>query len=105
MAEITISEVKVDAEKLKQVISNSDELRASMEKHVSRITANANAMSAGYRTGRFYDRAEGRLKGNTQPVYSGDVQKRGGSLVGLIHPGNYAAMKDNHEHNTLLKSI
>ena len=102
MAEI---EIYLDKKKLVKVINDSEELKASMEGHVSRITANANAMSAGYRTGRFYDRAEGKLKGNTQPEYKGDVQKRRGTLVGLIHPNNYAAMKDNYEHNTLLKSI
>ena len=102
MAEI---EIYLNKKTLVKVINDSDELRASMEGHVSRMTANANAMGAGFRTQRTIRYATGERVGGKQPEYVGDVQKRRGTLVGIVRPNNYAAMKDNYEHNTLLKSI
>jgi hypothetical protein len=42
--------------------------------------------------------------GGTQPAYVGDVRMGRRGYVGIVHPGNYAAMKDNYENNTLLKA-
>ena len=48
----------------------------------------------------------GKEVGGTQPRYVSEkaIETQGGS-VSIVHPKNYAAMKDNHLHNTLLKSM
>lgn len=97
--------IEIDAGKLKRAVNESEGLATAIDKHVQRIAANANAMSAGYRTGVFYDRTKGKRVGNTQPIFDGNTQRRGDSIVGLVYTGNYAAQKHNLENNTLLKSI
>ena len=62
-------------------------------------------MSAGFRTGIYHDHETGETLGNTQPRYEGDVGPDKRFVVGIVYPKNYAAMKDNHKNNTLLKSI
>lgn len=98
-------EVKLDDRGVKLAIDNAENIVPALQVCVSKIVGNANAMSAGFRTGRFYDRKENKLKGNTQPAYDGDVQRRGKGPIGIVYTANYAAMKDNHLHNTLLKSV
>lgn len=102
MADFTF---RIDDEKVRKAISDSAPMETLMEGQVARITANANSIGSGFRTGIWHDHSTGEKKGNTQPRYGGDVKKFRGELVGIIHPENYAAMKDNHKHNTLLKSI
>lgn len=102
MADFTFT---IDGQKVKRAIGDSGSMRNLMESQVSRITANANSMSAGFRTGIYHPDHKSPHVGGTQPVYGGDVRKFKGDLVGIIHPENYAAMKDNHKNNTLLKSI
>ena len=97
--------VEIHRDKLRQAVQDAEGLPAALGEAVSQITAKANALGAGYRTGIWHDPETREERGDTQPVYEGDVQRRGKSQVGIVHPGNYAAMKDNHEHNTLLKSI
>lgn len=98
-------ELFVDKEKIEEAIQDADGLPETLRGYVSQITAKANSLSSGYRTGYFYDRSKNQRFGGTQPKYSGDVKRVKRSVVGIIHPKNYAAMKDNHEHNTLLKSV
>ena len=43
--------------------------------------------------------------GGTQPSYGADVETHGGAPVGIVYTANYAAMRDNAQNNTLLKSI
>ena len=95
---------EIDEEKAKKAVSFSDGIRDALYTGVARITGRANAMSAGFRTGRFYSRDDHELRGNTQPKYAGSIMLGSYGWVGLVHPKNYAAMKDNHLHNTLLKS-
>lgn len=96
--------VEIDESALKHAVNHADGVKGVLEAKTAEITGRANAMGAGFRTGRFYDRAERKLKGNTQPEYAGDVRRTGQGYVGLVHPKNYAAMKDTHLHNTLLKA-
>lgn len=98
-------EVRLDNAKVAEAIADAPRMKPLLEGVSSAIATSANAMSAGFRTGRFYDRTENKLKGNTQPRYASNVQRRGNVLIGLIYTANYAAQKDNHEHNTLLKSL
>lgn len=69
------------------------------------IKSSANAMGAGFRTGLYHRDHKSPAVGNTQPVYDGDVRQTSKSVVGIVHTGNYAAMRDNHENNTLLKAV
>ena len=96
--------IEIDTQALEHAVNNADGMQGVLNAKVQEITARANAMGASFRTGRFYDREENKLKGNTQPEYAGDVQKRSRGYIGLVHPANYAAMKDTHLHNTLLKA-
>lgn len=98
-------EVILDGEKVERAIADAPKMRPILQAVVAGMAANANALSAGYRTGRFYDRAEKKLKGDTQPRYASNVERHGKALVGLVYTANYAAMKENHEHNTLLKTM
>ncbi len=97
--------IVLDEQKVYDAIQDAEGTPDMLSALSQRFAARANAMSAGYRTGRFYDRTEHRLKGNTQPSFAWNVQKRGRTQVGLVYTANYAAQKHNHEHNTLLKSI
>ena len=97
-------ELTIYEDKLKQLVDTSPETGALLQSHVVATVDAANAMSAGFRTG-IYHREDGTTVGNTQPRYAGDTQKSRGCYIGLVHPDNYAAMKDNHERNTMLKAL
>ena len=96
--------VVIDEAALKKATSYSDGMREALSSKVDEITQRANSMSSGFRTGRYYDRQSNELRGNTQPKYGGSVKLGSYGWVGLVHPENYAAMKDTHDHNTLLKA-
>lgn len=97
-------DVKIDRQALFVAIQDAESLPDVLTEHVKRISGNANASSSGFRTGIFHDHQSGETRGNTQPVYSGNVERKGRSMVGLVFTGNYAAQKDNYENNTLLKA-
>lgn len=64
----------------------------------------ANSMSAGFKTKEAT--IKGEKKGGKSPIYlAKKAEYRGSSSVALVVTGNYAAIKDNYEHNTLLKTI
>ncbi len=105
MASPTRITVEIDDEKLREAIGDAPNLPDVLDDAVRQITRNANSLSAGYRTGIWHDPKTGERRGDTQPKYDGDVQRKRKGYVGIVHPKNYAAMKDNHEHNTLLKSL
>ena len=69
-----------------------------------RIQQAASSMSAGFRTGLYHRNHKSPAVGNTAPQYESDVQDFNGVPVGIVYTGNYSAMKDNHENNTLLKA-
>ncbi len=71
---------------------------------VEDVTARANSMSAGFRTGKYHVNHQSPHVGETQPRYEGNVERHGRTDVGLVYTGNYSAMKDNHLNNTLLKA-
>lgn len=87
---------------LKDVVAAA--AKPEVEAATSRVIAAANSLSSGYRTGLYHRNHESPAVGNTQPRYAGDVQEFGGWPVGIAYTGNYAAMKDNAENNTLLKA-
>lgn len=97
-------EVVIDEAKLQKAVSEAEGLFGPLSEATSEITAKANAMGAGFRTGVWHDPKTGEKKGDTEPEYTGDVIYGRRGYVGIVHPANYAAMKDNYEHNTLLKA-
>ncbi|MBR3326767.1 MAG: hypothetical protein IKG22_05530 [Atopobiaceae bacterium] len=98
-------EIDIDEEKLYMAVQDAEGTESALNEAVNAITSRANALSSGFRTGRYYDREAHELKGDTQPSYKGDVRRMGKTEVGIVYTANYAAMKDNMEHNTLLKSV
>lgn len=94
--------VDIDFKKLRKAINDGENTESILKGHVDAITDRANAMSSAFRTGIYH--VDGHRVGNTQPVYGGDIKKTRKGPVGIVHPKNYAAMKDNHLNNTLLKA-
>ena len=79
-------------------------LMDALSEHAWAIAGRANAMSSGFRTK--VTKNKGVQVGGKQPLYlAKDAIFTGRSSVALTYTGNYAAMKDTHENNTLLKSI
>ena len=97
-------DVRLDAEACKVAIARAERITSALQKAVDSVTSNANIMSSGYRTARYYDRERHELKGDKQPLFAGNVRDMGKGPIGIVYTGNYAAMKHNHEYNTLLKS-
>lgn len=91
-----------DDDALKEVVAKA--ARPAIEAKTGQITSAANAASAGFRTGYYHRDHKSPAVGGTQPRYTGDVEEHDGWPVGLVNTGNYAAMKDNHQNNTLLKA-
>lgn len=98
-------EFKIDDDKLDRLVGNSQGTFSLVAGKTNLVASNANGMSAGFRTGKYHRDHKSPAVGGTQPHYKHDVQKRGKFPVGIVVTGNYAAMKDNHMHNTLLKSL
>lgn len=101
------NEVKIviDDAKVRKAVNEAKGTESKLQIVTQRIVGRANALSAGYRTPKWHDHATGETKGDKQPEYGGDVKRIGSTPVGIVHPENYAAMKDNHLHNTMLKAI
>ena len=97
-------EVVLEDDKVRLAIANAENIDTVLQQAVDKIAGNANMLSASFRTGRFYDRTANELRGDSQPLYAGDVADHGKGPVGIVYTANYAAMKDTHENNTLLKS-
>lgn len=98
-------QVSIDDAKLKKAIDDGEGTQAALELATRNIVSKANAMGSSYRTAKYHRDHKSPAVGGTQPKYAGDVRKGRKGPIGIVHPKNYAAMKDNHLHNTLLKSI
>ena len=96
--------IEIDEAALENLVKTSEETMALIQQHVTASVDAANAASASFRTAIFH-RPGGETVGDTQPHYAGSVKLVRRCWIGLIHPKNYAAMKDNHERNTMLKSL
>ena len=81
-------------------------LKNALTQEAQSIAGRANAMSAGFRTMRYTSPKTKQKVGDKQPIYKSlPTRMFNGYPVAIVTEGNYAAMKDNHEHNTLVKSI
>lgn len=95
--------VKLD-ENAPEKIYKLPQTKGALTKYANEIASSANSLGAGFRTKKVH--IDGKEVGGTQPRYVSEkaIETKGGS-VAIVHPKNYAAMKDNHLHNTLLKSM
>ena len=95
--------VRIDEKKYREAVNGSKGLPNVLESAAREAAERANAMSSGYRTALYHK--DGQTVGNTQPHYVGDAKVGSKGPVGIVHPKNYAAMKDNYENNTMLKAV
>lgn len=107
MADVTFD---IDEVKLKRLAFGSDKTYQLVKQKRDATQAKANAYGGSFRTQVVYDFETHEKVGGTKAVYGGGTKRfrtsDGASIpVGIVHPMNYAAMKDNFLHNTLLKSL
>ena len=76
----------------------------ALTKEAQAIAAKATNMGASFKT-QEWTRKDGTTVGGKSPRYIAKPARNSkyGSIA-LVVTGNYAAMKDNYEHNTLLKA-
>ena len=96
--------VEIDAEKAIRAVNASDGIESALAEKAAEIAAAANALGAGFETEQTVRWATGEHVGGTSPEYGSDVKRGAKGPVGIVMTRNYAAMKDNHENNTLLKA-
>lgn len=89
-----------------ELIGHLPQVKAAVTKEAQAIAAKANSMGAGFRTEE-YERPDTKERvGGVAPKYAA-LKARDSAYVGcvaLVVEKNYAAIKDNHLHNTLLKA-
>jgi hypothetical protein len=95
----------IDRAKLERLAYSSEGALELVDEAGRRVAENANALGSGYRTPKWHDHATGETKGGTQPMYGSTPKMTSKGARCAVHPKNYAAMKDNVLHNTLLKSL
>lgn len=100
-----MADVRVVIDQRALRLAAADAARPEVESATARIEGRANALGAPFRTGLYHRNHKSPAVGNTQPVYASDVETHGQMPVGIVHTANYAAMRDNAQNNTLLKSI
>ena len=104
MAKAASCSVELDLTALQQLAGSDSLVKTALDARTAQITARANALGSGFRTGHYHPNHQSPGVGGTQPSYVGDVRMGRRGYVGIVHPANYAAMKDNHDNNTLLKA-
>ena len=95
--------IEIDEKSVMNAIYNSQGIKPMLLKYGQRIAGRANSLGAGYRTPKWHDHETGETKGGKQPEYGATLGNR--RVICLVHPENYAAMKDNYLHNTMLKAL
>ena len=103
MASVTVK-VDISQQALEHAVFFSEGTARALGGKTSAITGAANALSAGFRTGLCHRNHQSPAVGNTPAEYAGDVELKRKGYVGIVYTANYAAQKDNHLHNTLLKA-
>ena len=89
-----------------QIIGHLPEVKEAVTKEAKAIAARANSMGAGFRTEEGQDPYTKEPRGGKKPKYAA-LTARDSAYVGsvaLVVEKNYAAILDNHLHNTLLKA-
>lgn len=98
-------EVRIDRDALWRCISRAPETVAEVDRATREIHGRANSLGGSFRTGLYHRDHKSPAVGDTPAAYGGSVETHHGMPVGVVHTANYAAMRDNAENNTLLKSI
>lgn len=93
--------IEINENSVMNAIYKSDGIKPALKTYGVRIANQANALGAGYRTAKWHDRTTGETKGGKQPKYGATLGRK---AICIVHPENYAAMKDNYLHNTMLKA-
>ena len=104
MANSVTVRVEINESNLKHAVNYAPGTKAALGKKAAQISANANSMAAGFRTGIFHDHETGETKGDTPARYESSAKMGSKGYVGIIYTANYSAKKENHLHNTLLKA-
>lgn len=99
------SNVRIDKAALWKAMKGAPETARAVETATRRIHSRASVLGSMFRTGLYHRDHRSPAVGNTQAAYDGNVETHNGMPVGIVHTGNYAAMRDNAKNNTLLKSI
>ena len=94
--------IVIDDKSVMSAINNSQGIKPALLSYGQRIANRANNLGAGYRTPKWHDHETGETKGGKQPEYGATLGNR--QVICIVHPENYAAMKDNYLHNTMLKA-
>ena len=105
-----MADVSVKVEMLpdwEQTVSKMPAVKSALTEEATAISASANSLSSGFKTGIYHDPAEGgKRKGGTPAQYASKPAKNTDKgSVALAYTANYAAQKDNMLHNTLLKAV
>lgn len=95
--------IVIDDKSVMNAIYNSQGIKPVLMSYGRRIADRANSLGAGYQTAKWHDHATGETKGGKSPEYGATLANR--QTACFVHPENYAAMKDNYLHNTMLKAI
>ena len=98
-----ISDVHIDTAALEQAMQEDPETRKAVNRRSSDILSSSQGMSAGFKTGRFYDRDDKELRGGKSPEY-GRKPATEPNPHSIVYTANYAAMKFEHDNNGLLKA-
>ena len=103
-------DIDIDENALRRVVYGMPETMEMIEDATSDVCDRANAMAAGYRTGIWHDPKTRERRGDTPAKYDKKAEPRRQSgpcavPTGIVFNGNYAALKENNEHNTLLKAM
>lgn len=96
-------EVHLDEKKAQEFVDNASGTQKALDEATGSLSSTANSLSSWFRTMKCH--IKGKQVGGTQPRYGKTVKYKKGAYVGFVHPKNYAAIKDNYLHNTLLKSM
>lgn len=103
----TLVITSIDSDPVK--VFQSAECKQAVTDLAKQLASKANSLSAGFRTGLFYPPGEKEPLegvGNKQPKYgSKSAINCSTGCVALVVEKNYAAIKDNHLHNTLRKVL
>ena len=97
--------IKWNRKALGHAIGTAPETLAAVTAATNRIASAAQSLGSGYTTKKWKDPKTGEVKGGTQAEYGSSVKTLTNAHVGLVYTANYAAQKDNMEHNTLLKAV
>lgn len=95
--------IEIDENSVMAAICKSDGIKPALKGYGARIAERSNMLSVGYRTPKWHDHETGEVKGGKQPKYGATLGNR--QVICIVHPENYAAMKDNYLHNTMLKAM